>query len=232
MATVAHVVESLAGNDGITITRIRADGFVDATAMCKSGGKKWATYRQNRSTVSFLAALSEQLQTPLTNLIASQRGGAHEGTWIDPRVATHLAAWISPVFAAKVSEWLESAKRRIPVIRAEYVEAINNLRPDPTTQAERRIRDRMVLELGGAIEVPGEHGDIDVVTADEVIEIKRAPKYAHALGQVLCHSVSFPSLRRRVHLFGTNEECSDELIQKAVDVCSVHDVKVTFETIL
>jgi hypothetical protein len=77
--------------------------------------------------------------------------------------------------------------------------------------------------------VPAKYGRIDIVTPDEVIEVKRATKFMHALGQVLGHSVAFPALRRRVHIFGTPDERSAEVIRNAVELGGLHSVVVTFE---
>ena len=208
------------------------DGFINATKMCKSGGKLWNDYYRLDTTKAFLAALSLNTNRNILELIDSKRGGNHSGTWVHPLVATHLAAWISPQFAAKISVWLETAKTTIPSIATEYAEAINNLTPHPKDQIETRIRDELSYKLNGKIEVLGTYGRIDIVTSEEVIEVKQALKFTHALGQVLGHSVSFPALRRRVHLFGTSEECSDERINNAVKLGELYNVVVTFEIIL
>lgn len=87
--------------------RVR-DGYVNATAMCKAGGKLFGHYRENRQTKDFLAALSRSIGIPIDQLVATSSTGANEarGTWVHPQVAINLAQWISPEFAVKVTQWV------------------------------------------------------------------------------------------------------------------------------
>ena len=100
------LLESLVAADGNTIiTEIRlSDGFINATKMCKSGGKLWGHYRENATTELFLQKLSKQVNIPVSSLILSQRGGNHSGTWVHHRIALHLAWWISVDFSLQVTE--------------------------------------------------------------------------------------------------------------------------------
>jgi hypothetical protein len=109
---------------GTAIQRREADGFVNATAMCKAGGREWFTYARSARTQEYVAALAEHLgvtadlrsplqgspQNPAT-LIQSITTGPNDlrGTWIHPRLAIDLARWISPAFAVWMDGWfLES----------------------------------------------------------------------------------------------------------------------------
>jgi hypothetical protein len=97
----------LSGNGGI-ITEIRSsDGYVNASKMCRSGGKLWANYYQGDITKEFLEALSSNIGIPILRLVVSQRGGNHSGTWVHHRVAINLATWISPEFAVAVTGLVE-----------------------------------------------------------------------------------------------------------------------------
>jgi len=111
--------------NGCAIQRREADGFVNATAMCKAGGKRWTLYSANDRTKEYVCALAEGLgiQIPcgaaevgiptsgIPGLIHMIKGGRPElqGTWIHPRLAVDLARWISPAFAVWMDGWfLES----------------------------------------------------------------------------------------------------------------------------
>jgi len=205
-----------------------ADGYINATKICKSAGKKFSHFIENDSVNAFLRSLMAELGATRDIVIQSTRG-RNGGTWIHPRVATNLAQWISVAFSVKLTGWLEKAKQAIPAINAEYEEALQALEPDGINQIEREVRQRLLAQLGGQECVRGKYGEIDLVSPDEVIEIKWAPKYAHALGQVLGHSESYPEKGRRVHLFGSEEECSDEKIALAATLLSKYEVKLTFE---
>lgn len=111
--------------NGVAIQRRHADGFVNATAMCKANGKRWNNYARAERTVEYICALARQIgaETPCAAAVARNRatgihglinviqGGSPElqGTWIHPRLAVDLARWISPAFAVWMDGWfLES----------------------------------------------------------------------------------------------------------------------------
>lgn len=111
--------------NGVAIQRRHADGFVNATAMCKANGKRWNNYARAERTVEYICALARQIgvETPCAAAVARNRatgihglinviqGGSPElqGTWIHPRLAVDLARWISPSFAVWMDGWfLES----------------------------------------------------------------------------------------------------------------------------
>ena len=85
-----------------------ADGYVNATAMCKAAGKRIQDYTRIGPTVEFLEELSGVTGIPTSALIVSIRGGRAElqGTWVHPDVAINLGQWCSPKFAVAVSQWI------------------------------------------------------------------------------------------------------------------------------
>ena len=208
-----------------------SDGYINATALAKSCCKKMAHYRANDSTKYFLGKLSARLRIPVSDLVIStQARGANSGTWVHPQVVTHFAAWVSADFAACVSGWIEQAKASLPAVKAEYDAQLERLEADDgIDQVELRVRDALALRLGGDVEVVCNHGRIDVVTPLEVIEVKHAPKYLHALGQVLGYSEAFPDRARRIHLFGTASEVTEELLRKVTSLVAKFDIVVTHE---
>ena len=99
---------------GTAIERRQADGFVNATAMCKANGREWFTYARSERTKEYIAALAAVPQICRTELVQSIQGGQPhlQGTWIHPRLAIDLARWISPAFAVWMDGWfLESLAR-------------------------------------------------------------------------------------------------------------------------
>ncbi|WP_208996487.1 KilA-N domain-containing protein [Pseudovibrio ascidiaceicola] len=88
----------------INASKIRqrsGDGYLDATAMCKTAGKLFNDYSRLESTKAYLKALSSETGIPVSKLIQSVKGGFSQaqGTWVHPKVAIHLAQWLSPEFA-------------------------------------------------------------------------------------------------------------------------------------
>ena len=96
--------------NGVEIQRRPADGFVNATAMCKAGGREWFSYFRTERTQAYIAALAAVPQicgTGIGGLVQSIQGGRPEfqGTWVHPRLAVDLARWISPAFAVWMDGW-------------------------------------------------------------------------------------------------------------------------------
>lgn len=105
----ASLTNSLvAEHGGQVIAEMRAsDGYVNASKMCASGGKRWYDYIRIESTQAYFNVLSSKTGIPALDLVISQRGGDHSGTWVHHRVAIHLAMWISPEFAVAVTNLVE-----------------------------------------------------------------------------------------------------------------------------
>jgi len=93
--------------NGHPIHRRQIDGYVNATAMCRAGGRRWNHYVTNDRTAEYLQALSGSAGIPADLLVASIGNGPNHlrGTWIHPRLAVDLARWISPAFAVWMDGW-------------------------------------------------------------------------------------------------------------------------------
>ncbi len=85
----------------------REDGYVNATALCKSAGKLVGNYLRNEQTKSFLDELSWSMQIRIDHLVKpvlTNVPNTEKGTYVHPKVAIHLAQWLSPKFAVFVTE--------------------------------------------------------------------------------------------------------------------------------
>jgi predicted GIY-YIG superfamily endonuclease len=85
---------------------IRPDGFINATQLCKAGGKLFGHYKDLKQTQDYLQALSSNIGIPIIGLMES-KSGHYGGTYVHRKVAYHLAQWISPQFAVQVSNVLD-----------------------------------------------------------------------------------------------------------------------------
>jgi len=133
-----NLVDSLvAEHGGEIITEMRpSDGYINATKMCKSGGKLWANYFQNDKTKSFLQALSCATGFPTAELIISKMGGTNQGTWVHPKIAIHLATWVSPQFYVAVVNLVErylTGKVTTEESQEAAVEIKNRFNPNSST---------------------------------------------------------------------------------------------------
>jgi hypothetical protein len=94
---------------------------------------------------------------------------------------------------------------------------------------EVEIANSLHKRLGGLTEVSTSAGRIDLLTDDEIVEVKRINDWKAALGQILVYSAFYPEHRKRIHLFG---KCSE--LTKLPDIeaaCLAFDVNVTAEEV-
>jgi hypothetical protein len=93
--------------DNSLIHQRAADGYVNATAMCKAAGKLFGHYNSLQATKDFLEALSADIGIPISDLVIVIKGGnLTQGTWVHPDVAINLGQWCSPKFAVAVARWV------------------------------------------------------------------------------------------------------------------------------
>lgn len=90
----------------IVVSEMRGDGYVDATRLCQSVGKRVNNYLRTQRTKEFLDALARSTHIRADLLVETVETGtnADRGTWVHPRVATNLAQWLSPEFEVAVSD--------------------------------------------------------------------------------------------------------------------------------
>jgi hypothetical protein len=118
--------------NGTPISRRIADGYVNATAMCKANKKRWSDYRESDRCQLYLDALSQTTEIPVFDLIQSRQGHGG-GTWVHPQVAVDLARWISAPFAVWMDGW--------------FLESLQQAHPAPVESPPPRLREVEVIAL-------------------------------------------------------------------------------------
>jgi len=111
--------------EGSIIPQRIGDGYISATALCQSVGKRYSDYRALKSTNDFLQELTNQTGLPENQLIHIISGGVatYQGTWVHPYLAINLAQWLSPKFAVKVSQWVvEWQQGRAKAVMPAHIE--------------------------------------------------------------------------------------------------------------
>lgn len=206
----------------LTIEVRPLDGFINATQICKAGGKRFNDWNCLNSVKDQMKILREILKNSF--VVESKVGGNHSGTWIHPALATLLAQWISPRFAVKVALWLEEWKAADKENRDEYMEELASLEPSCSDQAERAVKLELHSRIGGRMEVGTPIGRIDLLTDEYLIEIKHISGWKSALGQVLAYSDFYPDHVKKVVLFG-EPTVSMETIAR---ICRKSEVEVEF----
>ena len=91
---------------------------------------------------------------------------------------------------------------------------------------EKKVQKRLAKRLNGKMEVSCKTGTIDIMTETEIIEVKKAKDWKHAVGQSLVYQLEYPHLQPRIHLY---EECSEEFKSMVVSFCSRLNIIATFE---
>lgn len=86
---------------------------------------------------------------------------------------------------------------------------------------EKQVADELAHKLNGKREVLIECGRMDIATNDEVIEVKIAHNWKHALGQVLAYA-SETNLKPRIHLIG-------DVPNIAYTICKKFNVEISMQ---
>jgi hypothetical protein len=102
-------IKSLTFNGVVIVSR--SDGYIDATEICKAGGKLFAHWYSLESTKKLLYEAASDIGIPISQLLDIKKGNSinfNQGSWIHPDLAIQLAQWISPSFALQVSKWIRT----------------------------------------------------------------------------------------------------------------------------
>jgi hypothetical protein len=144
---------------GEVIEQRIADGYINATAMCKASGKQFNDYVRIGPTKAFLTELSSETGLPVSGIIQSIKGGSadRQGTWVHPQVAIHLAQWLSPRFAVLVSkwvfDWMSAGAPKTPSLPYHLRRYVTNQKNVP--YAHFSVLNEITLGLIGPLESEG-----------------------------------------------------------------------------
>jgi uncharacterized C2H2 Zn-finger protein len=117
--------------NNIVIESREMDNFVNATQMCKAGGKRFGNWirldsvktmiknleillkdeqnnfeEDNTVTHNRVSDTSREIQNNDIKVIDIKSGGNEQGSWIHPDLAVQLAQWVFPAVAFQVSRWV------------------------------------------------------------------------------------------------------------------------------
>ena len=103
-----QAVKSMTFN-GIVIKSRAEDNYINATQMCKAGGKQFKHWYSLKATEKLVSTLERDVEISASQLVDVKKGNTSlyaQGSWIHPDLAVQLAQWISPSFALQVSRWI------------------------------------------------------------------------------------------------------------------------------
>lgn len=79
-------------------------GYINATKMCASGGKRFDHWGENKNSRELVEEVKKNLPETRDVLITDNSYGITRGTYAHPDLIPHIASWVSPKFAIKVSK--------------------------------------------------------------------------------------------------------------------------------
>jgi hypothetical protein len=104
--------------------------------------------------------------------------------------------------------------------------AFQKSRSRPTRNSEGWYVNKLKKELGGETEVATPAGFIDLLTSEQIIEVKEVRGWKCAIGQVEIYGDYYPSHQKRIHLFGLCQEDFYEIIKFH---CTKRKIVLTWE---
>jgi hypothetical protein len=161
------------------VIMMRENGYINVTKLCKDGNKEFRNWNTNKSSDLFINEVSSALGLQRSGLLIVINSGNTDtlirGTYAHPDLVPHIASWVSPSFAIKVSRIVNEWRSQSPKNELEYWTSMGECFQSQEKKVciEHVIRDRLAEQLQGKIEVETVFGRADVVTDNEVIEIKR-----------------------------------------------------------
>lgn len=219
----------------IKLQIMKKNGYINVTNLCKIGGKLFADYNKNKYSKELMNCLSKNLGIKTDELtIFINNGNEFKGTFAHPDLVIHIAMWISPKFCIMVNEIIKLWRNLSIKNENDYwYNMSESLKFSyKNEKIEEDIRNNLSKNLNGKTEVKCDSGYIDIVTDEEIIEVKHIDNWKHALGQVLSYHVdkNFKKLKQRIHLF-SNNKIELETINKITNICQNYSCLVSFEII-
>lgn len=95
--------------NGVQVISRDIDRYVNATALCFAGNKKWNDYFKRKETRDIFEKISVETRIVVSKLVFSKRGRNAE-TWVHADIAIDLAQWVSVDFKYQV---IQLVKREI-----------------------------------------------------------------------------------------------------------------------
>ena len=113
----------------------KEDGYINATQLCKSGGKEFSNWNKNDKTKQLVEKVYIKTQIDKDNLIQRNQNGSNkeQSTWVHPTIGLHIAQWISTDFFLQTVDWINEWKIDIEN-NEKYKKAIETIKPDDETK--------------------------------------------------------------------------------------------------
>lgn len=184
--------------NNIKIEHRESDNFINATQLCKAGGKEFGHWLELKSTKELVKTLEETLIDELSDLVIPnsqisnqisnnsdneevknigitlidvKRGNSKkfsQGSWIHPDLAVALAQWISPAFAIQVARWV----RELLITGHVSIESQKTNQELINLQTQLELKNIELAEKDEALEI-AESKNLDLVSKIENIHLHK-----------------------------------------------------------
>ena len=112
-------------------------------------------------------------------------------------------------------------------LAVEEMHKISFRRRQIKNRSEKSVQSKLAKSIPfSKTEVKTLSGNIDILTTNEIIEVKKIESWKHAVGQVLVYSYYYPSHQKRIHLYGETQESFLKMIKQH---CKKLKILVTWE---
>ena len=229
-STLGSLIKKLMSDQSLpkcsTLVYRKKDNYIHASALCAP--KRFSCWKRLKVANTYIKNVLKELNSLGNNyeepdIISYEPGGS---AWVHPLIAISLAQWVSTEVAVKVSLWVQDWKNCSAENERTFDATFSTIVPDDQSEYKEHLIQRKWSDCELEVETPV--GFIDVLTDTEVIEIKRAHKWKHAVGQVICYGNYYPDLQKRIHLFGIDVD--DPMLMSVREVCQKNNIRVTIET--
>jgi hypothetical protein len=209
----------------------KKDGYINATKLCKDGGKELFHYMENKTSKRLIDEFIQNLKIQRSQLIEVFKAGSRyelNGTYVHQDLIPHIASWVSPRFAVQISNILRQWRALSAENEFTYWSSLGECvvkYPSCSNQEEKKWQEWVASQENGQMEVSTRCGRIDVLSDLKIIEVKRAREWKHALGQLYAYSLEYPNHARVICLFDCSGDLDKDII---VSTCQTLDVEVQF----
>lgn len=85
------------------------NGYINATKLCKDGGKKFRHWLENKGSKEQIDRLANSVGIPAELILIKNMTGPYEcrGTYVHKKLKTTIASWVSPDISFKVDDIME-----------------------------------------------------------------------------------------------------------------------------
>lgn len=214
--------------DDVDVILLKENNYINATKFCRKNGKDFYDWQRLNNTKDIIFEVENIINKPSIIKITT-KDNISRGSYVHPYLLTHIGGWISPKFQVNVLHWIGQWEKFNLENSLLYNREITNLKVLENTNTEKKIRDELHNNIGGKIEVKTPAGKIDLLTKEELIEIKEYNNWKCGIWQLIAYGNYKKGRKLCLYLFAIR---SDKRINKVIqNVCDKNNIKLIIKLI-